>query len=140
MPLVKIRSVTVALTLAIAVLLFPLSLTVRDLLRLGDVASWSRLVALLGALAAVAFALGRQRAVRLALTERQRLEQERHASDAMFASILAIAADAVVTVDESYRIVHFNIGAEEIFGWVAADVLGQSLNVLLPERFRPHHN
>lgn len=140
MPLVKIRSVSVALGLAIAVLFIPLALTVRDLLRFEDVASWSRLAALVGAIAAVGFALGRQRAVRSALTERQRLEEERHASDAMFASILAIAADAVVTVDESYRIIHFNKGAEEIFGWPTADVLGQSLNTLLPERFRAHHN
>ena len=140
MPLVKIRSVSVALTLAIVVLCIPFALTVRDLLRLGDVASWSRIAALLGAIAAVSIALARQRAVRSALMERERLEQERHASDAMFASILAIAADAVVTVDESYRIVHFNKGAEEIFGWSTADVLGQSLNVLLPERFRAHHH
>jgi PAS domain S-box-containing protein len=140
MPLVKIRSVSVALTLAIVVLFIPFAITTRDLLRYGDVASWSRLAALLGALAAVGYALFRQRAVRTALMERQRLEQERHASDAMFASILAIAADAVVTVDESYRIVHFNRGAEEIFGWTTADVLGQSLNVLLPVRFRAHHN
>ena len=140
MPLVKIRSVSIALVLAIAVLFIPFAITVRDLLRLGDVASWLRLAALVGAIAAVSVALGRQRAVRSALMERQRLEQERHASDAMFASILAIAADAVVTVDESYRIVHFNKGAEDIFGWTTADVVGQSLNVLLPERFRAHHN
>ncbi|HKN64686.1 MAG TPA: ATP-binding protein [Gemmatimonadaceae bacterium] len=140
MPLVQIRSVSIALGLAIAVLLVPFAITTRDLLRHGDVPSWLRLAALVAALAAVGFALGRQRAVRSALTERQRLEQERHASDAMFASILAIAADAVVTVDENYRIIHFNKGAEEIFGWPTAEVLGQSLNTLLPERFRAHHN
>ena len=140
MPLVKIRSVSVALGLAIVVLFIPFALTVRDLLRFGDVASWWRLAALIGAIAAVSVALGRQQAVRSALTERQRLEEERHASDAMFASILAIAADAVVTVDESYRIIHFNKGAEEIFGWPTAEVLGQSLNTLLPERFRAHHH
>src|SRR4029079_569016 len=106
----------------------------------GDVASWLRLGALLAALAAVGFALGRQRAVRSALTAQQRLEEARHASDAMFASILAIAADAVVTVDEGYRIIHFNKGAEEIFGWPVAEVLGQPLNALLPERFRANHN
>ena len=140
MPFVKIRSVSVALGLAIAVLFIPFAITVRDLLRFGDVASWSRFAALIGAMAAVGFALGRQRAVRSALMERQRLEEARHASDAMFASILAIAADAVVTVDENYRIIHFNKGAEEIFGWPTAEVLGQSLNTLLPERFRGHHN
>ena len=140
MPLVKIRSVSVALTVAIAALFIPFALTLRDLLRLGDGAAWLRLAALLGAIAAVGFALGRQRTVRSALTERQRLEEERHASDAMFAGILAIAADAVVTVDENYRIIHFNRGAEEIFGWPTAEVVGQPLNTLLPERFRAHHN
>ena len=140
MPLVKIRSVSIALGLAIGVLFIPLALTVRDLLRFGDVAAWFRLAALVGAIAAVGYALGRQRAVRSALTERQRLEEERHSSDAMFASILGIAADAVVTVDENYRIIHFNRGAEEIFGWPTAEVVGQSLNCLLPERFHAHHN
>jgi PAS domain S-box-containing protein len=140
MPLLKIRSVSIALGLAIAVLFIPFVLTVRDLLRFGDVASWFRLAALIGAIAAVGVALGRQRAVRAALTQHQRLEEERHASDAMFASILGIAADAVVTVDESYRIIHFNRGAEEIFGWPTAEVVGQPLNSLLPERFRAHHS
>lgn len=140
MPLLKIRSVTIALILAIAVLLVPLALTIHDLIRQGNLASWLRLVALLAAIAAVGLALSRQRAVRVLLAERQRLEEERHASDAMFAGILGIAADAVVTVDEKYQIINFNKGAEEIFGWPAKEVIGQSLNHLLPERFRPRHS
>lgn len=140
MPLLKIRTVSVALLVAIGVLLLPLGLTVRDLLQSGSPASWLRLVALLAALGMVGYALQRQRTIRFLLGERERLEQERHASDAMFAGILGIAADAVVTVDESYRIIHFNRGAEEIFRWAAPDVMGQPLNVLLPERFRGHHN
>ena len=61
------------------------------------------------------------------------------ASEAKFSGILDIAADAIITIDESQRILHFNHGAEEIFGWRAADVLGKSLEMLLPERFRAAH-
>ena len=37
------------------------------------------------------------------------------ASEAKFSGILAIAADAIVTVDKAERIVHFNDGASTAF-------------------------
>lgn len=62
------------------------------------------------------------------------------AADAiLFERILEIAADAIVTVDETQDIVHFNRGAEQMFGYTAAEVLGTPLNRLLPERFRAAH-
>ena len=61
------------------------------------------------------------------------------ALEARFEGILAIAADAIITVDESQRIVHFNYGAEKIFGYAASEIIGQPLNVLIPERFRAVH-
>jgi PAS domain S-box-containing protein len=53
--------------------------------------------------------------------------------------IIAIAADAIISTDEQQRITIFNKGAEEIFGWTRDEVLGQNLDVLLPERFRTIH-
>ena len=57
----------------------------------------------------------------------------------LFSGLLAIAADAVIAVDEEQRIIFFNEGAERIFGWRAAEIGGQRLEVLLPERFRATH-
>ena len=57
----------------------------------------------------------------------------------LFSGLLAIAADAVIAVDEEQRIIFFNEGAERIFGWSASEVGGEYLEVLLPERYRAAH-
>jgi PAS domain S-box-containing protein len=68
--------------------------------------------------------------------EQQALELSR----ATFEGILAIASDAVVCVSEDQRITFFNGGAETIFGYSPAEVVGQPLELLLPESARPVHN
>jgi PAS domain S-box len=57
----------------------------------------------------------------------------------LFSGLLAIAADAVIAVDHEQRIIFFNEGAERIFGWTAAEVGGEYLEVLLPLRYRAAH-
>jgi len=54
--------------------------------------------------------------------------------------ILAICADAIISMDASHCITRFNRGAEEIFGYTDEEALGQGIEMLIPERFRsPHH-
>ena len=72
--------------------------------------------------------------------DRWRSDEELRASEAKFAGILAIAADAIITIDDTHRIIHFNRGAEEIFGYDTAEAVGRPLSILLPERFRPTHD
>lgn len=48
--------------------------------------------------------------------------------------------DAIITVDESQRIVLFNKAAERIFGVEAKDAVGASLDRFIPERFRRTHS
>jgi len=72
--------------------------------------------------------------------DRWRSDEELRASEAKFAGILAIAADAIITIDDTHRVIHFNRGAEEIFGYAAAEAIGQPLSILLPERFRATHD
>ncbi|HEU4561230.1 MAG TPA: PAS domain S-box protein [Longimicrobium sp.] len=72
-------------------------------------------------------------------TERIRAEEALRLSEAKFSGIISIATDAVVSVDEEQRIVLFNQGAERVFGWTAAEVMGQPLSLLLPERVHERH-
>jgi PAS domain S-box-containing protein len=57
-------------------------------------------------------------------------------SEAKFSGLVAVASDAIVSVDADQRIVIYNEGAERIFGWKAQEVLGAPMDVLIPERFR----
>jgi PAS domain S-box-containing protein len=59
--------------------------------------------------------------------------------DAVLASIVQIASDAILCVDEAQRIVFFNDGAVRMFGYTAAEAQGKSLSSMMPERFRKVH-
>ncbi|HWK90330.1 MAG TPA: ATP-binding protein, partial [Longimicrobium sp.] len=73
------------------------------------------------------------------VVERTRAQEAVRRSEEKFAGIVAVSADAVVSVDEEQRIVLFNQGAEQIFGWTADEIIGQRLETLLPQRFRAGH-
>src|SRR5687768_12591058 len=57
----------------------------------------------------------------------------------ILAEIVGIAADAVICMDERQRVTFFNQGAEKIFGWTPEEIIGQRIEVLIPERYRAHH-
>ena len=73
------------------------------------------------------------------VTVQRRAEQALRAAKARFEGILEIADDAIVSVDSDQRIVLFNHGAEKVFGYTAAEVMGEPLDRLLPQRFRHAH-
>src|ERR1043166_2535909 len=54
-------------------------------------------------------------------------------------SILNSVMDSIITVDSDQRVVMFNAAAEKMFGCVAAEVIGKTLDRFIPPRFRPNH-
>lgn len=75
----------------------------------------------------------------LDITGRKQAEQALQLSEARAAGILAASADAIVSVDDNYRITMFNSGAEQIFGYTKEAVVGRTLDLLIPERLRARH-
>ena len=56
-----------------------------------------------------------------------------------FARLVAAAGDAIVAADAEGKIVLWNPAAERIFGFSRSEALGQSLDLIIPERFRQRH-
>lgn len=60
-------------------------------------------------------------------------------SQATVEAIIESATDAIVTADSKGSIVTWNPAAARMFGHEASRVIGESLTILLPERFREAH-
>jgi PAS domain S-box-containing protein len=54
-------------------------------------------------------------------------------------AIVTESAEAIVVTDPQGTILLWNDGAARIFGFSAADVVGQSLDVIIPEKLRARH-
>jgi PAS domain S-box-containing protein len=67
------------------------------------------------------------------------IPDELRSLEARFAGMLELAEDAVISVDADQRITLFNRAAEKTFGYTAAEVLGQPLELLLPDRAAASH-
>jgi PAS domain S-box-containing protein len=61
------------------------------------------------------------------ITERKEAERKIRQQ----ATLLDIASDAILVRDLEHRVLYWNLGAEQVFGWSAAEALGQKANTLL---------
>ena len=88
----------------------------------------------------VAVALARQVSLAFERMEEQRRADEelagsREVLEAMFES----APDAIAAVNEHGRIVKVNAQAQNLFGYTRDEMVGQPVEILVPERFRAAH-
>ena len=57
-----------------------------------------------------------------------------------FREILDAAPDAILQVDQQGRIILLNRATENMFGYDRADLLGEPVEILIPEEVRPRHH
>ena len=57
----------------------------------------------------------------------------------MSMDVLALIGDAVICTDDEGRVLIFNRAAEQTFGYSRSEVIGQKVEMLLPQRFRTEH-
>jgi adenylate cyclase len=73
------------------------------------------------------------------ITERTAMMRALTASEQRMDAILQSATDAVVSIDSTGRVVLWNQGAVEMFGYRAEEMAGETLDAIIPERFRSQH-
>ncbi len=73
------------------------------------------------------------------VTEGKRAEEAMRASEARFRGLLELAPDAIVIVEPDGRIVLANSQAQQLFGYGPEELLGQHVEILLPEHLRSMH-
>ena len=69
------------------------------------------------------------------ITTRVMAEEALRKSQSRLSGILDIAHEGIISIDESQRIIIFNKGAEEIFGYSQKVAIGQPIDLIIPERF-----
>jgi diguanylate cyclase (GGDEF)-like protein/PAS domain S-box-containing protein len=68
------------------------------------------------------------------VTDRKRIEQALHASEARHRTLAESVSDALVSIDESGHITFGNAALERLFGYDLPFLLGQELTLLMPDR------
>ncbi|HEY6334514.1 MAG TPA: PAS domain S-box protein [Alphaproteobacteria bacterium] len=74
------------------------------------------------------------------ITERQNAEEALREREARISSIIATAPDAIITIDENGIIQSFSSAAERLFGYLAGEVVGRNVNLLMPSPHSEDHD
>src|SRR5580765_1752277 len=74
------------------------------------------------------------------ITARRQVEHPLRASEQRWRSIIESAVDGIVVIDGRGQIEAFNPGAERLFGYAEAEVVGRNVKMLMPLPYREEHD
>jgi PAS domain S-box-containing protein len=74
------------------------------------------------------------------ITETKKIEKALRESETRLRSLFDTTAIGIVVIDEQGLIEEFNPASEIIFAYSKAEVIGQNVNLLMPEPYRSEHN
>jgi two-component system CheB/CheR fusion protein len=74
------------------------------------------------------------------ITDRRRAEEALRQNEARARAGVEMAVDGIITIDEVGTVLSFNPAAEHIFGYAAAEVIGQNVKMLMPPPYHEAHD
>ncbi len=74
------------------------------------------------------------------IREREATHEALVASEATMKAVVGGAAEGVITINEDGIVESFNAAASSIFDYAEKEVIGQNINILMPEAFRIAHD
>jgi two-component system CheB/CheR fusion protein len=74
------------------------------------------------------------------ISERKRAEQMLRDREERLHAILDTAADAILTINQNGIIQTANASAERMFGYTAAEMIGQNVKMIMPSPYREEHD
>jgi PAS domain S-box-containing protein len=73
------------------------------------------------------------------ITERKRAEEALQRAEEALRKLVETAPDAIVVIDVDGKIVSWNPGARDIFGYDEEEAIGGNVTMLMPERYKQDH-
>lgn len=92
--------------------------------------------------ATIRLALQKHKAEKELLAAFSKIEEQSKAlqrSEALYRGIVDYASDAIITMDERSVIVSFNAAAERLFGYNISEILGRTLDGIIPTDMQSRH-
>jgi two-component system, LuxR family, sensor kinase FixL len=83
---------------------------------------------------------GARRRAETALKGQAQLTDQLRHEEATQRAILATIPDAMIVIDDKGTVQSFSITAEKLFGYAAAEVIGQNVKMLMPDPYRREHD
>ena len=74
------------------------------------------------------------------IAERQQVEEALRVSGERLRSVVDNMVDGITTIDDRGIVQSFNAAAENIFGYTAAEVIGENVKMLMPEPYQAEHD
>lgn len=71
---------------------------------------------------------------------RKQIEEAIRRSESWLRSLIETTQDALISIDRQGRITVFNPAAERVFGYTRAEIVGRSVNLLMPEPHASNHD
>jgi PAS domain S-box-containing protein len=74
------------------------------------------------------------------ISDRKKIEESLNRSERQFRALFEFSPDAIITTDEQGLITGANARVETTFGYQRAELLGQSIEILVPDQSRSGHS